>query len=82
MFHRVRSVVPMSNCILRVQFRDGSVREYDCKGLSARIPCFAALEQIPGLFEQVRTDAGGFGVSWNDELDLACDELWTNGQPR
>lgn len=22
---------------------------------------------------------GGYGIVWNDELDLSCDELWENG---
>jgi hypothetical protein len=24
-------------------------------------------------------DAGGFGISWNDDADLSEYELWTNG---
>ena len=39
------------------------------------------METTPGLFEQVAVDVGGYGVSWNDEIDLACDELWENGVP-
>ena len=34
---------------------------------------------IPGLFELVKVDAGGYGVSWNDDLDLSADELYTEG---
>ena len=22
---------------------------------------------------------GEYGISWNDEIDLSCDELWENG---
>ena len=22
---------------------------------------------------------GGFGISWNDYLDLSCDEIWEKG---
>jgi len=25
-------------------------------------------------------DASGFGIFWNDEIDLSCNELWENGQ--
>ena len=25
---------------------------------------------------------GGYGVSWNDDLDLACDALYHNGRER
>ena len=27
----------------------------------------------------MQVDAGGYGISWNDDLDLSCDELWENG---
>ena len=39
------------------------------------IPAFQILEE-PVLFNQVRVDAGGYGVTWNDNLDLSCNELW------
>ena len=32
-----------------------------------------------GLFEQVKVDKGGYGISWNGEIDLSCNELWENG---
>lgn len=27
----------------------------------------------------VKADKGGYGISWNDEIDLSCDELWEIG---
>lgn len=30
---------------------------------------------------EVKVDAGGYGVSWNDDIDLSCNELWENGTP-
>ena len=32
------------------------------------------------LFESVSVDVGGYGIIWNDDLDLSCDELWDNGK--
>jgi len=29
----------------------------------------------------VKVDAGGYGISWNDDIDLSEYELWTNGKP-
>jgi hypothetical protein len=40
---------------------------------------FKALSYIPGLFNLVKVEAGGYGISWNDHIDLACDELFENG---
>ena len=31
------------------------------------------------FFKTVTVDAGGYGVSWNDEVDLSEYELWHNG---
>jgi hypothetical protein len=33
------------------------------------------------LFRCVKTDHGGYGISWNDEIDLSELELWLHGVP-
>ncbi|MDO4547388.1 MAG: DUF2442 domain-containing protein [Clostridia bacterium] len=76
MFHRVRSVKALPDMELVVWFQNGAVKRYDVKPLAARWKPFEALLNVEGMFEQVRVDKGGYGVSWNDELDLSCDELW------
>ena len=43
---------------------------------------FEAFLYVDGLFEQVRVDQGGYGISWNDELDLSCDKLWEGTQAK
>ena len=37
------------------------------------------LEMLEGDLPSKGVDTGGYGVSWNDDLDLACDELYQNG---
>lgn len=32
------------------------------------------------LFEQAKVDAGGYGVSWNDDIDISEYELWNIGK--
>lgn len=81
MFHRVKAVEPLPDMNLRVTFLDGDVKRYDVKPLLAVWEPFQSLAQVRGLFEQVRVDLGGYGISWNDEIDLSCDELWENGVP-
>lgn len=41
-------------------------------------PVFTALQNEEEFFG-VTVDVGGYGIIWNDELDLYCDELWKNG---
>lgn len=31
------------------------------------------------MFGQVKVDVGGYGISWNDELDLSAEEIWECG---
>lgn len=80
MFYKVKEVKPLSDLSLIVGFEDGIKKIYDVKPLFEKWECFRSLSTVPGLFEQVKIDAGGFGISWNDELDLACNELWNNGK--
>ena len=32
------------------------------------------------MFNAVSVDPGGYGISWNDDIDLSCDELWEHGK--
>ena len=32
------------------------------------------------IFNSVIVDQGGYGIVWNDNIDISCDELWTNGE--
>lgn len=79
MFHQVKTVKPLSDYLLALGFENGEQRHYDVKPLFDQWEAFKALGAIKGLFEQVRVDAGGYGISWNDDIDLSCDELYNNG---
>jgi pimeloyl-ACP methyl ester carboxylesterase len=43
-------------------------------------PVFAPLANR-WFFRAVKVDQGGYGISWNDDIDLAEAELWIHGQP-
>lgn len=79
MFYRVQSVEPKDDFILSVLFTDRVRTEYDIKPLFSKWDVFNNLKTIKGLFQQVKVDAGGYGISWNDEIDLAGEELRING---
>ena len=79
MFHKLKSVSPLPNFVLSVQFSEGITKLYDMKPLFDRIPAFRELNEHPAEFSSVSVDTGGYGIVWDDELDLSCDELWENG---
>ncbi len=80
MFHKIKTITPKDNYILSAVFQDGTTKEYDIKPLFAEISAFKDLEAINGLFKQVRVDMGGYGISWNDDIDLSADEIWEHGE--
>lgn len=79
MFHRIQSITLKDSYILTATFQDGTVKDYDLKPLFTEIPVFEDLKSVTGLYEQVRVDTGGYGISWNDSIDLSSDEIWENG---
>ena len=80
MFHKVQHVVPLPDYKLSVRFSEGATKIYDVVPLFDAIPIFRALQTTPGLFRDVCVDTGGYGIVWNDDIDLSCDELWENGR--
>ena len=79
MFNKVKAVQPLPQYHLLVDFVTGERRIYDVASLFDKWEVFRSLTRTAGLFEQVKVDAGGYGISWNDEIDLSCDELYHNG---
>ena len=79
MFHKIKNVAPIPDFRLSIQFSEGVTKVYDMKPLFEKLPVFKQLENDPAEFACVRVDVGGYGIVWNDDLDLSCDELWENG---
>ena len=80
MFHKIKSVTPLSDYILSVQFSEGITKHYDLKPLFDKYPMFIPLKEHLDLYYSASVDVGGYGVIWNDAIDIACDELFFNGE--
>lgn len=79
-FHKITSVSPLLGYRLSVRFADGVTKLYDMRQVFERWPQFRRLMKEDGGFESVAIDVGGYGIVWDDELDLSADELWHNGR--
>lgn len=77
-FHTIKSVKPLENMIIEVVFTNGINKKYDFKPLIEKYEGFKALKNIE-LFNKVKVDIGGYGVVWNEDLDLSSEEIWRNG---
>ena len=80
MFHKVKDVNPLPDYKISVRFAEGVTKIYALAPLWDKYAFFAPLKDNPALFASVTVDQGGYGVIWNDEIDISCDELWENGQ--
>jgi hypothetical protein len=74
---RIESVKPLAGKRLLVKFVNGVEKVYDCKQL-LHLDMFQSLRN-EAFFRSVKVDAGGYGVSWDDNVDLSEYELWVNG---
>ena len=81
MFHKVKSVQPLPDFTLQVQFAQGLTKLYSVAPLCDKWPAFRLLRDQPALFFEVSVDPGGYGISWTEDIDLSCDELYANGTP-
>lgn len=75
---RIEAVSVVGTTHLLVRFDNGEQKVYDFRPLFCH-PQFRLLEN-PAFFRAVRVDTGGYGISWNEDIDLSEYELWTNGK--
>lgn len=74
---RIKSVTPLAERRLLVTFVNGVQKIYDCRWL-LDLDRFHLLK-YDAFFKAVRVDPGGYGISWNDDMDLSEYELWHRG---
>jgi len=80
MFHRVESVKALPDLHLHVTFHNGEQKIYDIRPLIEKYEPFQSFLLTYRLFEQVKVAGGGYGIYWNEDIDLSSDELYTNGK--
>lgn len=74
---KILSAQPLESKKLLIKFTNGIEKIYNCKPLMEKFESFKALENEV-FFKQVKVDGGGYGISWDDKVDLSEYELWTN----
>ena len=82
MFHKIKEIKIIDNYILEILFQNNRKKYYDIEPLFSKWTIFNDLKNIEGLFKQVKVDIGGYGIYWNEEIDLSCNELWKNGKDK
>lgn len=77
MFHRATDLRFLEGTALEVTFQDGQVKRYDVAVLFVKYPQLRALEDR-ALFLSGRL-MGGYGILWNDDLDLEAETVYEEG---
>jgi len=77
-YPKITTVMTIDHYKLLVTFDNRVMKIYDCTLLLEESP-FSLLRDKP-IFQSVQVDKGGYGIFWNDDLDLSEAELWINGE--
>ena len=77
-YPKIKSVKALKDKKLEISFDCNIKKIYDCNKLIQK-ESFKILENDL-FFKNVHTDSGGYGIIWNDDVDLSESELWLNGK--
>ncbi len=62
---------------LLIEFSQNEFKKYDVSNLLNK-QMFAPLQNA-SFFKNFRIDSGGYGLVWNEDIDISEYELWKNG---
>ncbi len=79
MSHKIKSVRTSDNMTLLAVFENGIEKAYDIRQMERLFPQFCVLKTNLELYKSVQVDVGGYGIAWNDDLDIDAEEIWENG---
>ncbi len=74
---RIVSAQAIDARTLMVKFTNNEIRKYEIYKLLDN-PLFSPLQNY-GFFRNFRIESGGYGLVWNDDIDISEYELWQNG---
>lgn len=78
MFFKIKSIEMLPDFLIRASFEGNVIKTYDFKPLFKKYPVFEPLKQR-SFFDQAVVDCGGYGIKWNDDIDIDAAEIWYNG---
>lgn len=77
---RVEAVIPLTGLNVLVFFRNGALRKIDLKPFLESDRKFKPLLHQTDLFPTVQVQAGGYGITWGEGLDISDTALYQAGQ--
>ena len=80
MFMNATKVRFLEDVTLELTFQDGKIIRYDMARLFSKYPQLEELRRNRKLFLSGHLDVGGYGVIWNDELDIDATSVYECGE--
>ena len=74
---KIISAQVISDRTILIEFSDSEFKQYDISNLLNK-PMFTPLKN-PSFFKSFRIESGGYGLVWNEDIDISEYELWKNG---
>ncbi len=74
---KIVSAQAVADRLLVIEFSDNTIKKYDISRLLDK-EMFAPLKS-PSFLKNFRIEAGGYGLVWNEDVDISEYELWNNG---
>lgn len=74
---RICQAKAINDHTLVIEFTNHEVKKYDIVYLLENT-MFAPLRK-PAFFKNFQVEQGGYGIVWNEDIDLSEYELWKNG---
>lgn len=72
MFHKIDKVEPLEDYKLKVTFKDKTIKIYNAKDIVG--------DMDRDMFIDVHADIGGYGLVWDDDTDVWCNEVYEYGK--
>lgn len=80
MFKTAIKVRFLEDVKLEFTFQDGKIIRYDMSKLFSEYPQLEELRKNRELFLSGRLDPGGYGLIWNDDLDIDATFVYESGE--
>ncbi len=76
-YPKIKNAKALQDLLMEVEFENGIVKYYDYTNFINRHKVFELKDF--NFFKSFTVDTAGYGIIWNDDIDIAEAELWTNG---
>jgi hypothetical protein len=77
MIPKIKKIKFLEEYKIKIDFSNDKSKLYDASKLFDKSD-FLPLKNLV-LFHQGKVDVGGYGIYWNDDIDISEYEVWSNG---